>query len=108
MKQQRNLIQFNWSARLCVKIKTEHKILSYQANCKYGRSMFVGAVVSFTVLHAGEHTSEARLSQMVEHFLQLHCQVMQLKSRSIQSYCCCCCCLQGFHLSLLCAVSRII
>lgn len=42
--------------------------------------MFVGAVVAFAVLHAAEHTSETGLSQMVEHFLQLHCQVMQLKS----------------------------
>lgn len=61
--------------------------------------MFVRAVVSFTVLHAGQQTSEARLSQMVEHFRQLLCQVTQLKSRSIQSYCCC---LQGFHLPSLC------
>lgn len=30
------LIQCNWSARLYVKIKTEHKILSFQAICKYG------------------------------------------------------------------------
>lgn len=39
MKQQKNIyvIQFNWSARLYFKIKTEHKILSYQAKCKYGR-----------------------------------------------------------------------
>lgn len=41
---------------------------------------------------------------MVEHFPQLHCQVMQLRSWSIQSYLCCC--LLGFHRSVPFAASR--